>query len=55
MVNAVLRRLTSEPGPGVKLFETPAAFAERLGHPAWIVERWVTAYGRVVAMRFVSN
>ncbi len=37
--------------PGVKLFETPAAFAERLGHPAWIVERWVTAYGRAAALR----
>ena len=22
-------------------FETTAAFAERLGHPAWLVERWV--------------
>lgn len=51
MVNAILRRLTREPGPGVKLFETPAAFAERLGHPAWIVERWVKGYGRAAALR----
>jgi len=51
MVNAILRRLTREPAPGVKLFEPTAAFAERLGHPAWMVERWVKAYGRVAAMK----
>lgn len=51
MVNAVLRRLTREPVPGVKLFETTAAFANRLGHPAWLVERWVQAYGRAAAMK----
>ena len=50
MVNAILRRLTREPAPGVKLFETPAVFAERLGHPAWMVERWVKAYGRATAL-----
>ncbi len=51
MVNAVLRRLTREPAPGVKLFEPTAAFAERLGHPAWMVERWVETYGRATAMK----
>ena len=50
MVNAVLRRLTREPAPGVKLYETTEAFAERLGHPSWLVERWVEAYGRAAAM-----
>ena len=34
------------PKPGQKLHESTAAFAERLGHPAWLVERWVAAYGR---------
>jgi 16S rRNA (cytosine967-C5)-methyltransferase len=28
-----------------------AAFAERLGHPQWLVERWVAAYGREAALR----
>jgi len=32
------------------LFETTTAFAERLGHPLWLVERWVAAYGREAAL-----
>ena len=55
MVNAVLRRLTREPAPGVKVFEATAAFAERLGHPEWMVERWVKAYGRAAAMRICEG
>ena len=51
MVNAVLRKLAGASAPGEKVFETTAAFAERLGHPAWMVERWVEAYGRVAAMK----
>lgn len=50
MVNAVLRRLTREPAAGVKLYESTAAFAERFGHPAWMVERWVEAYGRATSI-----
>jgi len=50
MVNAVLRKLSTAPKPGQKLHETTAAFAERLGHPAWLVERWVSAYGRAAAL-----
>ena len=34
----------------VPLFESTAAFAERLGHPLWLVERWVAAYGREAAL-----
>jgi 16S rRNA (cytosine967-C5)-methyltransferase len=33
------------------LHESVAAFAERLGHPRWMVERWVAAYGRDVALK----
>jgi 16S rRNA (cytosine967-C5)-methyltransferase len=33
------------------IFETTAAFAERLGHPAWMVERWVKFYGREAALK----
>lgn len=50
MVNAVLRKLSTAPKPGERLHESTAAFAERLGHPAWLVERWVAAYGRAAAL-----
>lgn len=51
MVNAVLRRLLREPAPGIPIYETTAAFAERLGHPAWLAERWVATYGRDAALQ----
>ena len=50
MVNAILRKLTRQAPAGKPLFETPAAVAERLGHPAWLVERWVANYGRAAAI-----
>jgi 16S rRNA (cytosine967-C5)-methyltransferase len=50
MVNAVLRKLSAAQKPGARIFESPAAFAERLGHPLWLVERWVAAYGREAAL-----
>ncbi len=50
MVNAVLRKLSIAPQPGERLHESTAAFAERLGHPLWLVERWVAAYGRDAAL-----
>ncbi len=50
MVNAVLRKLSTAPKPGQRLHESTTAFAERLGHPAWLVERWVAAYGRPAAV-----
>jgi 16S rRNA (cytosine967-C5)-methyltransferase len=50
MVNAVLRKLAAAQKPGARIFESPAAFAERLGHPRWLVERWVSAYGRDAAL-----
>jgi 16S rRNA (cytosine967-C5)-methyltransferase len=50
MVNAVLRKLSTAPKAGKKLHESTAAFAERLGHPLWLVERWVGAYGRNEAL-----
>ena len=51
MVNAVLRKLAAAQKPGVRIHESVAAFAERLGHPRWIVERWVAAYGRDTALK----
>jgi 16S rRNA (cytosine967-C5)-methyltransferase len=61
MVNAILRGITREADPAKQrgpeaakrstpIFESPAAIAERLGHPAWLVERWVTNYGRAAAL-----
>jgi 16S rRNA (cytosine967-C5)-methyltransferase len=35
----------------VPLYESTAAFAERLGHPRWMVERWVALYGRDAALK----
>jgi 16S rRNA (cytosine967-C5)-methyltransferase len=51
MVNAVLRKLAAAQRPGVRIHESVAAFAERLGHPRWLVERWVAAYGRDASLR----
>jgi 16S rRNA (cytosine967-C5)-methyltransferase len=50
MVNAILRKLTRQDAPKPKLYETTAAFAERLGHPEWLVSRWVRNYGRTAAL-----
>ena len=50
MVNAVLRKLAAAQKPGTRIFESPAAFAERLGHPRWLVERWVNTYRRDSAL-----
>lgn len=51
MVNAVLRKLAAAQKPGQRVFESVAAFSERLGHPQWLVERWVAAYGREAALK----
>lgn len=50
MVNAVLRKVALAQRPGVPLRESVAAFAERLGHPGWMVERWAASYGREAAL-----
>lgn len=51
MVNAILRKLTSAAPSRPKLYELPAAFAERLAHPRWLVERWAANYGRETALK----
>lgn len=50
MVNAVLRKLSAAAKPGERVFESTASFAERLGHPRWMVERWVAHFGRDAAL-----
>ena len=54
MVNAVLRQLTRAAAPRKPLVESTAAMAERLGHPAWLVERWVKNYGRAAAEKIAE-
>jgi 16S rRNA (cytosine967-C5)-methyltransferase len=62
MVNAILRKVAADkpmsqtrdmghPDRTTPLYESVAAFAERLGHPRWMVERWVAAYGRETALK----
>jgi 16S rRNA (cytosine967-C5)-methyltransferase len=51
MVNAILRKVASAKPPGRRLHENTAAFAQRLGHPQWLVERWVANYGRAAAIK----
>ncbi len=50
MVNAVLRKIAAAQKPSTRICESTAAFTERLGHPKWLVERWVAAYGREAAL-----
>lgn len=49
MVNAVLRKLVGAAPPRRPLVEPVPAMAERLGHPEWLVTRWVGQYGRAAA------
>ena len=51
MVNAILRKVAASQRPSVRIRESVAAFAERLGHPQWMVERWVKEYGREIALK----
>jgi 16S rRNA (cytosine967-C5)-methyltransferase len=50
MANAVLRKVAAAQRPGPRMHESVMAFAERLGHPLWMVERWVVQYGRDAAL-----
>jgi len=44
-------RDVGHPGCTAPLHESVAAFTERLGHPRWMVERWVAEYGRDAALK----
>jgi 16S rRNA (cytosine967-C5)-methyltransferase len=50
MVNAILRKIAAAQKPGPRIYESVPAFAERLGHPVWLVERWAALYGRDAAL-----
>jgi 16S rRNA (cytosine967-C5)-methyltransferase len=52
LVNAVLRKLAARVAEAAErkpLFESTETMAARLGHPAWLVRRWVESYGREAA------
>lgn len=49
LVNALLRKLTRAATARKPIAETIAAMATRLGHPAWMVQRWEKNYGRDAA------
>ncbi len=51
MVNAILRKIAASQKPGTRIHESVAAFAERLAHPRWLVERWANTYGREAALK----
>lgn len=55
MVNAILRNLTRQKPQGKPLHESTAAFAQRLGHPLWLVERWVALYGRASTIKICET
>jgi 16S rRNA (cytosine967-C5)-methyltransferase len=50
LVNAVLRKLSAKHAPGKPIVESIDAMAKRLGHPAWVVKRWDSSYGREAAL-----
>jgi 16S rRNA (cytosine967-C5)-methyltransferase len=49
LVNAVLRKFSVKPVPGKPIVESVDAVADRLAHPAWVVRRWASFYGRDAA------
>ncbi len=55
MVNAILRKLTRQSTAAPKLYETTAAFAERLAHPLWLANRWVQNYGRATTLALLTH
>jgi 16S rRNA (cytosine967-C5)-methyltransferase len=50
LVNAVLRKMAAKREAKKPIFESVAAVASRLGHPEWLVDRWVSTYGRGAAV-----
>ncbi len=54
MVNAILRKIATAPAPKQPIFESTAAFSERLGHPLWLAERWVSCYGREATLKICA-
>jgi 16S rRNA (cytosine967-C5)-methyltransferase len=49
LVNAILRKLSASSGLRKPIAESIDAMATRLGHPAWLLKRWESFYGREAA------
>jgi 16S rRNA (cytosine967-C5)-methyltransferase len=56
-VNAVLRRATREPDydPAAAISDTIERLAIETSHPAWLIERWVAAFGFEEAASFARS
>jgi 16S rRNA (cytosine967-C5)-methyltransferase len=54
-INAVLRRATREPDydPAADVADPIGRLAVETSHPAWLIERWINAFGREEAESFV--
>src|SRR6185312_11018556 len=50
LVNAILRKFSAKPAPGKPIVESVDALAKRLAHPAWMLRRWDSFYGREAAL-----
>jgi 16S rRNA (cytosine967-C5)-methyltransferase len=50
LVNAILRKLSTKSAPGKPIVESIDAMGTRFGHPAWLVKRWDSFYGREAAL-----
>jgi len=50
LVNAILRKFSAKPAPGKPIVESVDALAKRLAHPAWMLKRWDSFYGRKAAL-----
>jgi 16S rRNA (cytosine967-C5)-methyltransferase len=57
MVNAVLRKLSTQPKPRSILEPSPnpKELAEATAHPAWLVERWAAIYGPETAQAICQH
>ncbi|MDQ3818933.1 MAG: 16S rRNA (cytosine(967)-C(5))-methyltransferase RsmB, partial [Acidobacteriota bacterium] len=53
-INAVLRRATREPDydPASNITDPIERLAVETSHPAWLIERWIEAFGREEAEKF---
>src|SRR3954470_17419821 len=53
-INAVLRRATREPDydPAAQVADPIARLAVETSHPAWLIERWVKAFGETETENF---
>jgi 16S rRNA (cytosine967-C5)-methyltransferase len=57
LVNAVLRRSTREPDfdPAAGVSDPLERIAIQTSHPAWLIDRWATAFGRDEAESFATS